>query len=675
MASNANGTPESESEKFGRYVTHRLLGEGGMGRVYLAKDPVLEREVAIKVIMLERQLDDKTRKDFLKRFATEAKASAKLTHQSIVAVHDAGEENGVPWIAFEFVNGERLDKLIKNEGKLPVTEAVSIALDIAAALQHAHSHGIVHRDIKPSNILIERGTGIAKISDFGIVKAPWAALTLQGDVLGSPGYMAPEQISGLDLDSRTDLFSLGVVLYEMIGGRHPFLRDTVKNTLLATLNGKYSPLADLCDNIPQEVESAISNCLQEDRDKRIASAEEFTKLLLAESSLAAYQSHRTREALVGMAQKIAQVIKKGTLKSKTKYLFNAQLEGARKFLYLLFDGVKKLMQLLLPFAKLIKAITSLQNRLLPNARISSDAKTVTFGSGEYTDKTKDFLKKTLGIPIHLLLKLGTFIKNFLSRTWFLVVIVSISVIVVLIPVTLAVRSNIKTAALQKRFKEGSLAQSLKAAQELNKRGAPWPKQELINRGKKLLDQSNIELASMTAQNIIKMKPSLPEGHILAGRVALKSGEYDKARIAFVKVKYMKNGKAALEKEHPQIMYDLSQELMHKRAPPLLIKMAKVILSKDDEPLISSWLQSENYWLRWNSVKIMQAGNKPVDMLNIYLFDLKYGNSVATRVGAVYKLGELRDKRAVPGLLEAASKRKSDPNVASAAKSVLKKYYR
>ena len=659
MASDANGAPEPVSEKFGRYVTYRLLGEGGMGRVYLAKDPVLDREVAIKVIMLERQLDDKTRQDFLRRFAIEAKASAKLTHQSIVAVHDAGHENGVPWIAFEFVNGERLDKLIKSEGKLPVTEAVSIALDIAAALQHAHSHGIIHRDIKPSNILIERGTGIAKISDFGIVKAPWAALTLQGDVLGSPGYMAPEQISGLDLDTRTDLFSLGVVLYEMIGGKHPFLRDTVKNTLLATLNGKYRPLADLCDNVPQEIESAISNCLQEDRDKRIASAEEFTRLLLSKSSLAAYQSHRTREALGGMAQKIAQVIKKSKLKSNTKLLLNAQLAGARKFLYLIIGRLKKLFQY----------------RSSDNTRVSSDAKTITFSSGDYTNKTKDILKKTLGIPIHSFLKSGMFIKNFLSRTRFLVVIVSISVIVVIIPVTLTIRSNIKTAALQKSLKEGSLSQSLEAAQELNKRGDSWPKQELINRGKKYLDESNIELASMTAQKIIEMKPSLPEGQILAGRVALKSGEYDKARIAFVKVTYMAKGKIALEKEHIQIMYDLSQELMHKQAPPLLIKMAKVILSKDDEPLISSWLQSKNYWLRWNSVKIMQAGNKPVDMLNIYSFDLKYGTSVETRVGAVYKLGELRNKKAVPALLEAASKLKTDPKVARAATSVLKKYYR
>lgn len=672
MVSNASGAQESNSEKFGRYVTHRLLGEGGMGRVYLAQDPVLEREVAVKVIALDRQLDDKTRKDYLSRFALEAKASAKLKHQSIIAVHDAGEERGVPWIAFEYVDGERLDEMIKHEGKLPVNEAVSIALDIASALQHAHSYGIIHRDVKPSNIIIEKDTGIAKLSDFGIVKAPWATLTMQGDVLGSPGYMSPEQISGLELDQRTDIFSLGVVLYEMISGKHPFLRDTVQNTLLATLHGKYRPLAELFPKIPGEVESAISKCLQESRDKRIQSAEEFSQLLLSQSSPATYQSHRTREALVGISQKIAQAIKKGTLNGGTKRILSAQVEGFSKFVYFLVDGIKRWLQVVLPVKKLLKVITSLQSRLLRNVRLSPNDETITFAAPDYSKGAGKGFLKILGMPFSALSKLPALMQYVLSRTWLVAVIISIITLSILIPLVWhSVNSNITIAVLQKRVGEGSLDQSLKAARELDKRGMSWSKYDLLSRGKKLLDQDNIELASMVAQTITKLEPGIPEGHIFSGRVALKSGEYEKARYAFVMAKKQENGNDALNEAHVQILADISQEFMRGRAQQSLINMAKAILTKEDEPFIRSWLQSEDYWLRWNTVAIMQAGNKTVDMVDIYIFDLKYGPDVETKINAVNELAEMRDKRAVPALLEAAGEKDIHPKVAHLAKSVLK----
>lgn len=672
MVPGVEGAQEPGFEKFGRYTTRRLLGEGGMGRVYLAQDPVLERDVAVKVIMLDRQLDDKTRNDYLGRFALEAKASAKLKHQSIIAVHDAGEERGVPWIAFEYVDGERLDKMLKHEAKLSVTEAVSIALDIASALQHAHSHGIIHRDVKPSNIIIEKDTGIAKLSDFGIVKAPWAALTLQGDVLGSPGYMSPEQISGLELDLRTDIFSLGVVLYEMISGKHPFLRDTVQNTLLATIHGKYRPLEELFSNTPPEVESAIDQCLQENRYKRVQSAKEFSQLLLSQSSPATYQSNRTREALVGISRRIALAIKKGSRNGETKKIIRTQIEGFSKYAYFFIDKIKRWLQKVMPVTKLIKAVTSLQTRLLKDMHLSPNDETISFAASDYSENKGFF--ETLAIPFRTLSRVPSFIRYILARTWLVIVIISIIALSILVPlVWRSVNTNIAIAVLQKHIRQGSLDQALQAARELDRRKLSWSRKELLNRGKKLLEQKNIELAAMVSQTLTMLAPDMAEGHVFAGRVALQSGEYKKARHAFVTAKQWENGKEVLKEEHAHILADISQEFMRGKAQQSLINMTKIVLMNEDEPFIRTWLQSDNYWLRWNTVTIMQVGNKTVDMVEIYIYDLKHGPDVETQINAVNKLAEMHDTRAVPALLEAAGEKSFHPKVANLAKKVLKNF--
>jgi serine/threonine protein kinase len=266
-------------KKFGRYTVVRPLGEGAMGKVYLADDPVLERKVALKVISIDSMMDTVLREDFLKRFTFEAKASAKLSHPSIVAVYDAGEESGLPWIAFEFVQGETLESLINRKGRLPLGRAIAFARDIASALQHAHGWSIVHRDIKPANILIESSTGIAKLADFGIVKAPWAVMSHEENTLGSPGYMSPEQIDGVDLDERADLFCLGVVMYQMVTGMHPFLRDTMPATIFATCNNEFTPLRDIVGETPPALDWAVRRCLASDRNKRIGSANELVEML------------------------------------------------------------------------------------------------------------------------------------------------------------------------------------------------------------------------------------------------------------------------------------------------------------------------------------------------------------------------------------------------------------
>ena len=271
-------TTENPS-RFGRYQVIHTLGEGAMGRVYLAEDPVLQRLVAIKVMALEKSIAETTRREYLERFAIEARASAKLNHPSIVTIHDAGEQESVPWIAFEYVKGERLDQLLKRIKPLPFDQIRVLLLQISSALQHAHEHHIIHRDIKPANILIDSRTGIAKLADFGVVKAPWVGLTQTGVSIGSPGYMSPEQIDGSDIDARSDLFSLGVVLYEMICGKHPFVRQSVPATFFATINEEYEPVGDLRQGTPLELEAAVKSLLAAKREQRCPAAQELITLL------------------------------------------------------------------------------------------------------------------------------------------------------------------------------------------------------------------------------------------------------------------------------------------------------------------------------------------------------------------------------------------------------------
>lgn len=272
---------ENPARTFGRYVVERLLGEGAMGKVYLARDPVLNRQVAIKVISVDHQVDDKARREYLSRFTLEARLSARLNHQSIVPVYDAGEEQGVPWIAFQYIDGVTLDRIIAKHGALSVKWAVHIAMHIASALQQAHAISVIHRDIKPSNIIIDRHGGIARLADFGVAKVPWASLTCEGNAMGSPGYMSPEQIEGAALDERSDLFSLGVVLYEMLTGKHPFVRETVSATAYATIGGKYTPPGDLVAGIPSRLDAVVASCLASDPAGRVRSAAELIERLRA----------------------------------------------------------------------------------------------------------------------------------------------------------------------------------------------------------------------------------------------------------------------------------------------------------------------------------------------------------------------------------------------------------
>src|SRR5687768_5533990 len=202
----------------GRYRLDAQVGTGGMSTVYRAFDAILERRVAIKLMHRDIAADS----DQLERFRREARAVAQLSHPHIVGVIDAGEEDGRPYIVFEYVEGETLKDRIRRMGRLPIDESIAYSIEIARALSAAHARNIVHRDVKPQNVLIDE-EGSAKVTDFGIARSlDEEGLTAEGRVLGTTDYVSPEQALGHDVDGQSDIYSLGVVLYEMLTGDVPF---------------------------------------------------------------------------------------------------------------------------------------------------------------------------------------------------------------------------------------------------------------------------------------------------------------------------------------------------------------------------------------------------------------------------------------------------------------------
>ena len=265
----------------GHYHVQSLLGTGGMGEVYLARDPRLDRAVALKILPPDLAHDT----DRMQRFLREAKAASALNHPSVATIHDIGESDEVRFIVMEYVEGHTLaEKLVG--GALPAREIVDIAVQVADALDAAHAKGITHRDIKPANLMVTP-RGQAKVLDFGIAKTapsespPLAAerttgaQTAVGLVIGSMPYMSPEQVLGRDVDRRSDLFSLGVTLYEMTTGRHPFAGATATETMDRILHAQPEPIAGLNAAIPAELERITCKCLEKDLNQRYQSAREL----------------------------------------------------------------------------------------------------------------------------------------------------------------------------------------------------------------------------------------------------------------------------------------------------------------------------------------------------------------------------------------------------------------
>jgi Protein kinase domain len=267
----------SEIKRFGRYEIVAELGRGAMGVVYKARDPQIDRMVAVKTVSLWGQ-EPEEEKEFRLRFLNEAQAAGRLHHSGIVSVFDVGEdpENRDPYLVLEYVSGESLNRILSREKKLPLATALQLAQEIAEALDYAHGQGVVHRDIKPANILITE-SGHAKIADFGIAKLNLAHFTLPGRVLGTPAYMAPEQLSGESCDGRSDLFSLGVILYVMCTGLSPFQGSSATTVSFKVANREPVAASALDMTLPPQLDAVISSAIAKNPDERYQTGKEFAE--------------------------------------------------------------------------------------------------------------------------------------------------------------------------------------------------------------------------------------------------------------------------------------------------------------------------------------------------------------------------------------------------------------
>ena len=265
------------NKRFGRYEIVGELGRGAMGIVYKARDPQIDRLVALKTVPL-RGHEPEAEQEFRQRFLNEAQAAGRLHHPGIVSVFDVGEdqENRDPYIVLEYVPGEALNKVLAREKKLLLPTALQFAAELAEALDYAHSHGVIHRDIKPGNIIITRD-GHPKIADFGIAKLNLSHFTLPGKVLGTPAYMAPEQLVGEGVDGRSDLFSLGVILYAMVTGHSPFRGDNSTTVCYKVANHEPAPASALDLNLPRDLDAVIAKAMAKDRKQRYQRGEEFAE--------------------------------------------------------------------------------------------------------------------------------------------------------------------------------------------------------------------------------------------------------------------------------------------------------------------------------------------------------------------------------------------------------------
>ena len=260
----------------GRYRILSRLGGGGMADVYLARDESLGRQVAVKVLKEPLAADQ----EFVERFRIEARAAASLNHPSIVAVYDRGRAGESLYIVMEFVDGESLKQRVRREGRLAADDAAGMALAVLNALRVAHEAHIVHRDITPANVLIDKDGGV-KVTDFGIARMPDSALTRSGALLGTSSYLSPEQAQGRPADERSDLYSLGVVLYQMLTGRLPFRGDSEVAVALQHVSAAPPNPRSVADGVPEEYAAVVMRALCKHPDDRFQSAAEFADALRA----------------------------------------------------------------------------------------------------------------------------------------------------------------------------------------------------------------------------------------------------------------------------------------------------------------------------------------------------------------------------------------------------------
>ncbi len=268
-----------ERPTLGRYELVEELGRGAMGIVYKGLDPKINRTVAIKTVHFD-DVEEALLPEVKERFFREAQAAGGLNHPNILTIYDSGEEMDVAWIAMEFLSGKDLERFGTKGNLLPWSKVLEICAKVADALEYAHKHGVVHRDIKPANIMLLEN-GEVKVTDFGIARVVSSSQTKTGVVMGSPSYMAPEQIAGKKVDGRSDLFSLGVVLYELFAGERPFQGDSIATIMFQITSSPPPPLANFVPRIPPIFQKLVEKALAKDPAQRFQTGEEVAKTLRA----------------------------------------------------------------------------------------------------------------------------------------------------------------------------------------------------------------------------------------------------------------------------------------------------------------------------------------------------------------------------------------------------------
>lgn len=268
----------TEIKKLGKYEIIEELGVGAMGKVYKARDPAIGRLVAIKTINISLAFSDRDRKEFMERFRREARTAGSLSHSNIITIYEIGEDEdtGLSFLAMEYASGSDLKDIIGSPSKIPTARAVEIIKQLAGALDYAHKNGIIHRDVKPANIIIG-SDGSLKITDFGIARIPSSELTETGKFLGTPYYMSPEQIDGKDVDSRSDLFSLGVIFYQLLTKKMPFEGEMVTAVTHAIVHKIPIPPSEHDSSIPRRLDRIVMKLLSKDPGKRYQRGKELVE--------------------------------------------------------------------------------------------------------------------------------------------------------------------------------------------------------------------------------------------------------------------------------------------------------------------------------------------------------------------------------------------------------------
>ncbi len=259
----------------GRYQIERELGKGAMGAVYLGKDPKISRTVAIKTMALSQEFEDDELVQVKQRFFREAETAGRLNHPNIVTIFDAGEEQDLAYIAMEFLKGNDLKNYVKPDTILPIKQVLSIIQRSADGIDYAHQHNVVHRDIKPANIMWDPKTDSCKITDFGIAHITDSSKTRTGMVLGTPSYMSPEQLAGRKVTGQSDIFSLGVMLFQMVTGQLPFTADSMTSLMYKIANEEHPSPDSINPDVPRCVTIIINRAMAKDVTKRYQRGKEM----------------------------------------------------------------------------------------------------------------------------------------------------------------------------------------------------------------------------------------------------------------------------------------------------------------------------------------------------------------------------------------------------------------